>query len=60
MALAMPLGLTWAPLGFGLLSALAPFAIGLHLRKLGREAAHELVGRPILTERHPEPDRSPR
>ena len=31
-----------------------------HLRKLGRESYQELVGRPILTGRHPEPGRSPR
>jgi hypothetical protein len=38
MALLMPLHLSWAPLEFGLLWSIVLTAIGLHLRRLGRQA----------------------
>jgi len=44
LAVLMPLSLTWAPVAFGLLVSGTFAATGLHLRRLGEEAAREPSG----------------
>jgi serine/threonine-protein kinase len=44
LAVLMPLALTWASLGFGLLWTVALANIGLHLRRLGAEAGEKRPG----------------